>query len=157
MNRDDFVKLAGVAVEEGQSVPVAFLLINGYACAGYYHPAVNEGLASTCVLLNARLIELQGPQSNGNRPSIQDFNEFLQEIVTGLCESDEHELPSPSGDAYGKSVPLMAIPFEQVTVVYPVAHISALMRRAEKKPNQKSSFLDIDRSEVVRLLRTRLW
>ena len=47
MNRDDFVKLVGVASDDDQHVPVAFLLSNGYACAGYYHAAVNEGLTST--------------------------------------------------------------------------------------------------------------
>ena len=39
MNRDDFVKLAGVASDKAEYLPVAFLLCNGYACAGYYHSA----------------------------------------------------------------------------------------------------------------------
>ena len=59
MNRDDFLKLVGLASDNDPYVPVAFLLRNGYGCAGYYHPTVNEGLTSTCVLLSARLIELQ--------------------------------------------------------------------------------------------------
>ena len=105
MNREDFVKLAGVASDD-QYVPVAFLLCNGYACAGHYHAAVNEGLTSTCVLLNARLIELQGASSSGNRPSIQDFNEFLEEIVMGLCEPDGKGDSTPRSDAYGKSKPV---------------------------------------------------
>ena len=157
MNREDFVKLAGVGAGSGESTPVAFLLNNSYACAGYYHPAVNEDLMSTCVLLNARLIELQGSQVSGNRPTIQDFNEFLEEIVNGLCESEGTAGTRLNRDAYGKSVPLMAVPFAQISVVYPVAHIGALMRRVEKKPDQVPSFFDLDRSEVVRLLRTRLW
>ena len=46
MNREDFVKLVGAGVDQGDDVPVAFLLANGYACAGYYHSSVNEGLTS---------------------------------------------------------------------------------------------------------------
>lgn len=37
---------------------------------------------------------------------------------------------SPGTDAYGKSIPLTAIPSEQMAVIYPIAHIGALMRRA---------------------------
>ena len=140
MNRDDFVKLVGVASDNDQYVPVALLLGSGYACAGYYHAAVNDGLATTCVLLNARLIELQGANSGGNRPSIQDFNDFLEEIVMGLCDPNGKGESSPRSDAYGKSILLMAIPFEQMAVVYPVAHIAALMRRAEQQESRLPTF-----------------
>lgn len=157
MNRDDFVKLVGVASDNDQYVPVAFLLCNGYACAGYYHPTVNEGLTSTCVLLSARLIELQGANGGSSQPSIQDFNEFLEEIVVRLCEPNGDVEASPRADAYGKSIPLTAIPFEQIAVVYPVAHIGALMRRAEKQQSRLPSFLDLSRSELLNLLRTKLW
>jgi hypothetical protein len=157
MNRDDFVKLVGVASEKAECLPVAFLLCNGYACAGYYHAAINEGLADTCVLLNARLIELRGENRGGGQPSINDFNEFLKEIVVNFCEPSGKSESSPRSDAYGKSIPLTAIPFEQLAVVYPVAHIGALMRRAEQQESRLPSFLDLDKSEIMQLLRTKLW
>ena len=157
MNRDDFVKLVGVASDDDQHVPVAFLLSNGYACAGYYHAAVNEGLTSTCVLLNARLIELRGENKVSGQPSINDFNEFLEEIVVNFCEPSSKGKSSPRTDAYGKSIPLTAIPFEQIAVVYPIAHIGSLMRRAEQQKIRPHRFLDLNQSEVINLLRTKLW
>ena len=157
MNRDDFVKLVGVTSDDDQYVPVAFLLCNGYACAGYYHAAINKGLASTCVLLNARLIELRGESRLSGQPSINDFNEFLEEIVVNFCEPSGKDGSLPRSDAYGKSIPLTAIPFEQIAVVYPVAHIGALMRRAEQHNHPSHRFLDLNQSEVINLLRTKLW
>ena len=53
MNRDDFVKLVGVASDNDHYVPVAF-----YSAMAMPVPdttiAVNKGLTGTCVLLNAR-------------------------------------------------------------------------------------------------------
>ena len=86
MNREDFIKLVGAASAKAEYLPVAFLLRNGYACAGYYHSAVNEDLNSTCVLLNARLIELQAENRVSGQPSINDFNDFLEEVVAGFSE-----------------------------------------------------------------------
>ena len=157
MNRDDFVKLVGGESDRAEHPPVAFLLRNGYACAGYYHSAVNEGLASTCVLLNARLIELRGESKTSGQPSINDFNEFLEEIVVNFCEPGGKGESSPRTDAYGKSIPLTAIPFDQIAVVYPVAHIGALMRRAEQQKIRPHGFLDLNKSEIIKLLRTKLW
>ena len=93
------------------------------------------------------MIDLQGA-SGGGRPSIQDFNEFLEEIVVGLCVPEGKGESPPRPDAYGKSIPLMAIPFEQMAVVYPVRHISTLMRRAEPQPSRTSGFLDLSKSEL---------
>ena len=157
MNRDDFIKLVGVASDDDQYVPVAFLLCNGYACAGYYHPPVNKDLVSTCVLLNARLIELRGENKVSGQPSINDFNDFLEEIVVKFCEPNGKSDSSPRSDVYGKSIPLTAIPFEQIAVVYPVAHIGALMRRAEQQKIRPHGFLDLNKSEIIKLLLTKLW
>jgi hypothetical protein len=41
MNREDFAKLVGAETEKTEYLPVACLLRSGYACAGYYHAAVN--------------------------------------------------------------------------------------------------------------------
>ena len=157
MNRDDFTKLIGVVSEKAEYLPVALMLFNGYACAGHYHAAINEGLASTCVLLNARLIELQGENKVSGQARINDFNEFLEEIVLNFCEPSGKSESSPRSDAYGKSIPLIAIPFEQIAVVYPVAHIGALMRRAEQQKIRPHGFLDLNKSEIIKLLRAKLW
>jgi hypothetical protein len=157
MNRDDFVKLVGVASDDDQHVPVAFLLCNGYACAGHYHAAINKGLASTCVLVNARLIELRGDNKITGHPSISDFNDFLEEIAVNFCEPSRNSESSPRTDAYGKSIPLTAIPFEQIAVVYPIAHIGSLMRRAEQQKIRPHRFLDLNQSEIIKLLQTKLW
>ena len=157
MNREDFLKLVGLSSDEDQHVPVAFLLSNGYACAGYYHPLTNEGLTSTCVLLNARLIELRGEDKASGQPSISDFNDFLEEVAVKFSEPSRNGEPSPHSDAYGTSIPLAAIPFEQIAIVYPIAHIGALMRRAEQQKIRPHRFLDLDQSEIIGLLRTKLW
>jgi hypothetical protein len=157
MNREDLTKLVGAEGNGTEYLPVAFLLANGYACAGYYHWAVNEGLIGTCVLLNAHLIALQGDGQATGRPSIGDFNDFLEEIVVTFCgPSGEGHALAPS-DLYGKSIPLAAIPYDQIAVVYPVAHIGALMRRAEQQAKQLPTFLDLNKSEIIGLLKTKLW
>ena len=171
MNRDDFVKLIGSGTAGSDYLPVAFLLRSGYACAGYYHTGINEGLNDTCVLLNAHLIELQ--ENHGTaRPSIHDFNDFLEEIVMTVYGSDSHREDQPvPGAAYGKSIPLAAIPFGEIAVMYPVSHIGALMRRAQEmqltqseemqaaQPAGKKThpFFDLNRSEIVKLLYYKLW
>jgi hypothetical protein len=157
MNRDDFVKLVGVATDNDRCVPVAFLLCNGYGCVGYYHLPLNEGLTGTCVLLNTRLIELQRVNSGSSESCIQDFNEFLEKVAVGFGEpSGKGELP-PRTDAFGKSIPLTAISLEQIAVVYPVAHISALLRRVDRQESRSPSFLDLNKNEIMKLLETKLW
>jgi hypothetical protein len=164
MNRDDFVKLIGSESAGSDYVPVAFLLRSGYACAGYYHGAINNDLSSTCVVLNAHLIELQDGNGSAGRPSIHDFNDFLEEIVTTFYGPERQP-----GDAltrrpqYSKSIPLAAIPLDEIAVMYPVSHIGALMRRAEEvertasQGKKRPTFLDLDRSEIINLLRSKLW
>ena len=74
-----------------------------------------------------------------------------------LCQPDGKDESSSRSDAYGRSIPLTAIPFEQIAVVYPVAHIGALLRRVEKQQNRLPGFLDLSKSELIKLLRTKLW
>jgi hypothetical protein len=157
MNREDFSKLIGANANNAEYLPVAFLLSNGYACAGYYHSAVNEGLVSTCVLLNAHLIELQEDAQITGKPTIGDFNEFLEEIVVNFCEPNDNGQAQVYNEVYGKSIPLTAIPFDQIAVVYPVAHIGALMRRAKQEEKRLPTFLDLNQSEIIGLLKTKLW
>ena len=98
------------------------------------------------MLLNARLIELRGENKVSGQPSINDFNEFLEEIVVNFCEPSSKGKSSPRTDAYGKSIPLTAIPFEQIAVVYPIAHIGSLMRRAEQQKIRPHRFLTSTRA-----------
>lgn len=157
MNRDDLLKLVGAESTDNDYLPVAFLLRNGYACAGYYNTSVNDGMRNTCVLLNAKFIELQDADKATHRPTISDFNEFLEEVVVDVCRmSDDGSAPSRD-DVYGKTIPLTAIPLDEIAVVYPVAHMSALMQRAKPAEAQVPSFLDLNKSEIVRLLRVKLW
>jgi hypothetical protein len=90
------------------------------------------------------------------RPVINDFNEFLEEIVVDFVSGDGTST-EPREGLHGKSIPLMAIPYDEISVVYPVAHISALMRRAEQEERKRPTFLDLNRSEIIQLLRTRQW
>lgn len=157
MNRADFVKLIGAESANAEFLPVAFLLRSGYGCAGHYNESLNKDLTGACVLLNARLIEIRGAQSTGNRPSIQDFNEFLEEIVLDFYELEDGEGSKTKSDLYGKPIPLTAIPFEEIAVIYPVPQMGALMQQVKKEKKRVPRFLDFDQSEFLRLLRIKLW
>lgn len=156
MRQSDFVKLIGAETSSSDFLPVACLLQNGYACVGYYHREINDGLEDTCVLVNARLIDLSSGKSQGNRFTIHDFNDFLEETVARF-QTEKNDPLSPKNDEFGKSIPLSAIPFEQIVILYPISHIGELM--AKLRPEQKESgvFLDFEKSEIVNLLRTKLW
>lgn len=156
MHREDFWKLVGAAKGSEDILPVALLLDSGYACAGLFSATANEGLTDTCVLVNAQLMELRTEGRASGRPAITDFNEFLEEIAVHRTGGDG-AAESPQGELYGKRIPLTAIPFDQIAVLYPVAHIGALLDRLETKDRQLPRFLDFEQSEVVKLLRTKLW
>ncbi len=79
MNKQDFLKLSGAAIERAEYLPVAFMIRGGYGCAGYYNAGLNDGLTDTCVLLNMRLVEF--PPSPTGQSSIHNFSEFLERIV----------------------------------------------------------------------------
>ncbi len=118
---------------------------------------INEGLLDTCVLVNARIIEFREPKQDEKKPTISNFNEFIQEIVLGYYQANERTT-TPSRDIYGSSIPLTALPFDHITVLYPVARIGDLMRRAMHDTSTLPSFLDFDdKSVVLKLLRTKLW
>jgi len=158
MNRADFLKLIGSQPGCTDYIPVAVLLKNGYGVAGYFNTPVNEDFAGTCVLVNARLIDLS--QSVSERRAIHNFGDFLQEISTRLVQQDDvaEEAELDSTELLGKSVPLSAISFEEIAVVYPVSRISALMRKVEEDQDRIPTFLDFEnRSVIVKLLKTKIW
>ena len=112
------------------------------------------------MLVNARLVELQRADSHGHGATIGSFNEFLEEIVMQTYRNEDDETSHDSADdVYGKSIPLAAVDFDEISLLYPVPQISALMRRLEKRPESSiPSFLDFNnRSVIVKLLRTKLW
>jgi hypothetical protein len=158
MLRSDFLKLIGSQPGTSDYIPVAVLLRNGYGVAGYYNTPVNEEFAQTCLLVNARLIDLQ--HKTDDRRGIHDFGEFLQEISTRLVQQDDasEEAELDSSGLLGKSIPLTAVPYEEIAVVYPVSRISALMRRVEEDEHRLPTFLDFEnRSVIVKLLKAKIW
>jgi hypothetical protein len=165
MNRQDFLKLIGAKSGHADYLPVACLLKTGYACAGFFNSALNDDFSNTCVLVNARLIELAGVTNEAQRSAIHDFNEFIENVVSGVLQASEGDVDSLFSDdtRFGKSIPLSAISFDDISVVYPVGHISTLMRRVEedqtdKKSGEVPTFLDFEnKSVVLKILRTKLW
>ena len=160
MRRKDFIKLIGAHSGNADYLPVACLLTSGYACAGYYNSALNEEFEDACVLVNARLVDVRDNPKVGERAAIQDFNHFIEEIVTGIVQAgdgDPDAFLSP-GDQYGRSIPLTALSYTEISVVYPVSHIGTLMRRVEEDEQKIPTFLDFERKSIVlKILKTKLW
>jgi hypothetical protein len=165
MKHAEFVRLIGGESANAEYLPVACLLRNGYGCAGYFVPSLNHDFTDTCILVNARLVDLKGG-GGGPRRTIDDFSEFLEEIVRTAYRKEES---ATGGDRFGRSIPLMAVTYDEISLLYPVSHISTLMHRATEaasgKPDSRESagasiphFLDFDRRSIVlKLLRTKLW
>ncbi|WP_010581806.1 hypothetical protein [Schlesneria paludicola] len=168
MQRDEFLKLIGSKSDGTEYIPVACLLKNGYACAGYVNQSINEPFNDTCLLINARMVDLREPSRRTERGAIHDFGDFLEEFVTGMMDKTPHDrdpLEDASGGAherFGKCIPLTAVSFDEIAVVYPVARIGNLLRQVtvetKADPQQVPSFLDFEkRSVVLKVLRTKLW
>ena len=170
MHRTDFLKLIGAGSTDAEYLPVAGLLRNGNGCVGHYNALLNESLEETCVLVNARIIEFKESRSVGGRGTILDFNDFLEDVVSRISSTDGPEALAVENDDYGKAVPLTAIALDEISVVYPVSHISSLLARASKEQGgshsaaageddsmQLPTFLDFEKSPVLKVLRTKLW
>ena len=156
MKRTDFVRLIG-ADQGAEYAPVAGMTQCGYGFAGYFNSRLNEGVDETCVLVNVRLVSLCGEGADASRPHIADFNEFVEEIVRQSYRSAAAP-EIPRKDAYGRSIPLAAIPYDQVAVLYPVAHMGKLMEALQKEQKRIPTFLDLDnKSIILKFLRTKLW
>lgn len=159
MNQTDFRRLIGAKDAGDEYIPVACLLSTRYGCVGYYNGQLNDGLLDTCVLLNARLVELESHENSRGR--VNDFNDFIEDIVaTQYRQTEEGALPE--NDLSQRSIPVTAVPFDQIALVYPVAQITQLLRQSKASDAVNSpgvpSFLDFDnRSIVMRALRTKLW
>lgn len=157
MNRDDFLTLIGANTEAADFIPVACLLKDGHGCAGYYTTPLNEGLSETLVLVNARIVDLRDTPTGDDEATIKDFNEFLEEIVVHHYRTSDNAGVA-TRDVYGRSIPLSAIPFEHIAVLYPVGRIGELMRRAAREGSSIPTFLDFqNKSILLKILRTKLW
>lgn len=132
MNRRDFLKVIGADTQAVDYLPVACLLRSGYGCAGYFNTGLNQALDEVCMLLNARLISINPPRGREQAP-VQDFDDFLEEVVLRYCQGGEHaEAALP--ESLGKSIPLAAIRYDEIVVLYPVAHMGKLMRGLKDTP-----------------------
>ena len=152
MNLNDFRKIIGVDKAERDDLPVAMLLRTGYGCLGTYSIRTNEGLSDTVLVINAQLATFSDGAKR-SRPALEDFREFLTEFVAA---GEDAEFPIRS--EFGKPIPLAAISIDEIAIVYPVAHIMDLLRLASgEETKQRPHLLDIERSEILKLLRTKLW
>ena len=165
MLRADFLRLIGAQEGAADYIPVACLLRNGQACAGYFNSQVNDDFTATCILVNSRLVDFQGTRNAQSRTAIHDFNEFLEQVTVGAytADAEEGDFFGEHDERLGKSIPLTAIDYAEIAVVYPISQIRVLMRRVEQDDNVQTassvpSFLDFDRKSVIlQVLRTRLW
>lgn len=158
MLRSDFVTLIGSQSGKADYIPVACLLRNGYGVAGYFNTPVNDGLAETCVLVNARLLDLS--TAGESRRGLHNFSDFVEEIVIRMMRDDGFSIEGEleGSDRVGGAVPLTAIPYGEISVVYPISRIRHLLQRVQEDPHTTPTFLDFqNKSIVVKLLTTRLW
>ena len=170
MHRNDFLKLIGAVSNDAEYLPVAGSLRNGNGFVGHYNATMNTGLAETCVLVNARIIEFKEARSSGGRGSIQDFNDFLEEVVARVTADGEQDPLAIDNEDFGKAIPLTAVTMDEISIIYPVSHIRSLLERASQAqsdssqqtpagntPEEIPSFLDFEQSPVLKVLRTKLW
>ncbi len=157
MNAEDLRKIIGASQEPVEYAPVAMLLKTGYACFGHFNHKLNEDLGETLVVLNAQLMDLKA-EAHRSRPAAEDFREFLLEIV-GAYDSEEQD-DLPTREFLGKSIPLVAIPLEEIAIVYPVAQIVAMLQRVSPEKREEGAtpaLFDFNRSEILNVLRMKLW
>ncbi len=155
MNADDLKKIIGSSGESVEYAPIALLLSSGYACFGHYNAKLNKDFSETLVILNAQLTDMNAKQSR-SRPAVEDFREFLLEIVAADDDQKIEEI-STRGD-YGKTIPLIAVSMSEISIVYPVSQIVELLGRVgDDKAKAVPRLFDLERSEILALLRTELW
>ena len=153
----DFQTLVGSSPDEQDLVPVALLLKCGYACVGHYNSVLNQGLTEACILLNAQIIQL-GQETVRGRANVDDFSEFLEEVVAHYYGEQGAEIPAKTD--FGKVVPLASLSLHEIAVVYPVSRIAQLLQRIQEHGDGKAdipAMFDLDKSEILAVLRTKLW
>ena len=189
---EDILSLIGRSSSpETDHTPIACLLSSGYGCVGYFNSFVNESLSYTIVLLNMRLADLRVEEGHSRRGSVADIDDFLQDVVAQHVQADEDgeesepiEMPlvdlrmeeghSRRGsvsdvDDFLQDVVAQHVEADEdgeIAMLYPVAHIAALLKSATRvTPNVSSetcsevpAFPDFrNKSIVLRVLRTQIW
>jgi hypothetical protein len=167
MDVKELGRLIGAKSGKAEYLPVAFLLKTGYACYGHYNSALNEDLKDLCVLLNVRLLDLSTTTPKA-RSGVRDFSDFLEDVVVRAARADvDSDDAEPARESkFGKAIPIAAVSLDEIAIVYPVAQIGALLRRSREDRQARparaagepvSSLLDFEKSEILALLRMKLW
>lgn len=159
MDVKELGRLIGAKSGKAEYLPVAFLLKTGYACYGHYNSTLNDGMADLCVLLNVRLLDLTQSKEKA-RATVRDFSDFLEDVVVRASKSEADQADDDDKLAkskFGKAIPIAAVAVSDIAIVYPVAQIGTMLRRARERGEPASSFLDFEKSEVLQLLRMKLW
>lgn len=155
MNSADLRRMIGATREHVEYAPLAILLTSGYACFGHVNAKLNEEMEETIVLLNAQLMEVKH-SAQRTRPVVEDFREFLLEVVATCDPEQETEIPMQ--EELGKPIPLIAVPLDQIAIVYPVAQIVQLISQLDNGAERPAPGLfDLNRSEILSLLRMKVW
>lgn len=164
---EDILQLIGVSDSpESDYTPVACLLNSGYGCVGYFNRSVNESLNDTVVLLNMRLVDLRVEEGHSRRGRVADFNDFLQDVVAQHVQDESEKEDDDRSENRSDTIPLTAIPVNEIAMLYPVAHIAKLLKSAQRVTHGDRShamdevptFLDFNnKSIVLKVLRTKLW
>ncbi len=164
---EDILQLIGVSDSpENDYTPVACLLNSGYGCVGYFNRSVNESLNDTVVLLNMRLVDLRVEESHSRRGRVADFNDFLQDVVAQHVQEESEKEDDDRSENRSDTIPLTAIPVNEIAMLYPVAHIAKLLKSAQRVTHGDRShtmtevptFLDFNnKSIVLKVLRAKIW
>ena len=154
MERKAFLKLIGADSDEAEYIPVAFLLKCSYAGIGFYNGSVNEKFADVCVFLNARLVNLVNAAEQ-NHASIRCFTELIEEISLNEARDEKAKSLEPE---FGSAIPIIAVPLSEFAVIYPVSQIRTLVNRSKSERGKSvPTFFDLEKSEILALLRIKLW
>lgn len=161
MDVNELSRFIGDHSRDAEYLPVAFLLKTGYACYGYYNSALNEDLSDLCVLLNVRMMDLSAT-TQGSKNTVRDFSDFLQDVVVRAAKAETDSTDSDdalSQNKFGKAIPIAAVNAQEIAIVYPVAQIGTLLRRSQKEQGEEATpaLLDFEQSEILALLRMKLW
>jgi hypothetical protein len=167
MIRQDIFNLIGADKSAiGDYSPVACLPSSGYGCVGYFNSSVNENLTDTIVLLNMRLVDLRAEENHSRRGRVPDFNDFLQDVVAQHVEDESEKGDDDRSENRSDTIPLTAIPVNEIAILYPVAHIAKLLKSAQRVTQGERStsisevptFLDFNnKSIVLKVLMTKIW
>jgi hypothetical protein len=117
-------------------------------------------------LLNMRLVDLRVEESHSRRGRVADFNDFLQDVVAQHVQEESDPQDKDRSDNPRDTIPLTAIPVNEIAMLYPVAHIAKLLKMAQRvtqgecseSSDEVPSFLDFNnKSIVLKVLRAKIW